>query len=290
MEVMRISGEDIKMASSDYTVNYDDFGPVYAPAIIFIHGFPFTKNMWDHQLELLKSNFRVIAYDVRGHGGSKSSTPLSLDLFTEDLIQFMDALQLEKVMLCGLSLGGYIALHAIEKYPERFNALMLCGTQCAADTVEIKKSRAEKADLVKSKGMEVFADLSIKNLFAPTSFTARKEEVRAIRQMIADNSTEFICNGLTALAERKETCSSLSKINIPTLIMVGKEDKITPQEDAEFLHYNIKGSQLEILPYAGHLANLENTHEFNEHLKKFIDSVCKTQHLSKHCDADLENK
>lgn len=281
MEVMRISGENIKIAEADYSVNYDDFGPVYAPAVIFIHGFPFDKSMWNHQLELLKGNYRVIAYDVRGHGGSLSSrTDLSLDLFVEDLVNFMNSLQLSKATLCGLSMGGYIALHAIEKYPERFNALVLCGTQCSADDAKTKKARAEKCEFVKTKGIEEYADASLKNLFAATSFTARKEEVRAVRKMITNNSPEFICNVLTALAERKETCSGLSVIKVPVMILVGKEDKITPPSEAEFLHFNIKGSEMHVLPYAGHLANLENTHEFNEHLKKFIDKISKVSQLS----------
>ncbi|MGZ4097880.1 MAG: alpha/beta fold hydrolase [Bacteroidia bacterium] len=283
MEVARISGENLKIVGSDLTVNYNDYGPVYAPAVIFIHGFPFNKSVWDLQLELLKSNYRVIAYDVRGHGGSYSSDALSLDIFVEDLIHFVDDLELEKVIVCGLSLGGYIALRAIEKYPERFNGMVLCSTQCPADSQKTKEGRAKKAELVKNKGIEAYAEESIKGLFAKTSFTTRKEEVRSVKNIIESNSPEFICNGLTALAERKETCSALSSINVPVLILVGKEDTITPPGEAEYLHYNIKGSEMHVIPYAGHLANLENTHEFNELLKKFIDNVCKIKELSKHC-------
>jgi 3-oxoadipate enol-lactonase len=284
MEVMRISGENIKVAGPGYTVNYDDFGPVFAPAIIFIHGFPFDKSIWNLQLELLKSNYRVIAYDIRGHGGSaQGDSSLSLDLFVEDLMSFMDSLQLHKVIVCGLSLGGYIALHAIKKYPERFNGAVLCSTQCPADSEKTRQGRMKKAELVKAKGIEAYTDESIKSLFAATSFTARKEEVRAVRRIILQNSPDFICDGLAALAERKETCSSLASINIPVLILVGKEDTITPPSEAEYLHYNIRGSEMKVIPYAGHLANLENTHEFNDYLKKFIDHVCKIQHLSKHC-------
>ncbi|MCW3077129.1 MAG: 3-oxoadipate enol-lactonase, partial [Bacteroidetes bacterium] len=218
---MHVSGENIKIEGQGCIINYDDFGPVFAPVVIFIHGFPFNKNVWDLQLELLKSNYRVISYDVRGHGESKTlGQPLSLDLFADDLVAFMNSLELEKAIVCGLSLGGYIALNAIEKYPERFEGLVLCSTQCPADSEKTKEGRAKKAELVKTKGIEAYADESIKSLFASTSFTTRKEEVRAVRKMITSNTPEFICQGLTALAERKETCSSLSLIKVPVLILV----------------------------------------------------------------------
>jgi pimeloyl-ACP methyl ester carboxylesterase len=280
MEVMRISGENIKLTGAGYTVNYDDFGPVYAPPVIFIHGFPFDKSIWGLQLELLKNNYRVIAYDIRGHGASTGGdSELSTDLFVEDLLSFMDSLQIHKAIICGLSLGGYIALNAIEQYPERFHGMILCSTQCPADSEKTKQARAKKADLVKTKGIEAYTDESIKSLFAPVSFTARKEEVRSVRRMIQQNTPDFICKGLSALAERKETCSGLSSINVPVLILVGKEDRITPPSEAEYLHYNIRGSELKVISYAGHLANLENNHEFKECLKKFIYSVLKIQNL-----------
>ena len=278
----------MKIEGTDFTVSYNDYGPAYAPVVVFIHGFPFNKSVWDLQLELLKSNYRVIAYDVRGHGSSHSNKPLSLDLFVEDLIHFMNSLEHEKVIVCGLSLGGYIALNAMQKYPERFNGMILSGTQCPADSQKTREGRAKKAELVQTKGIEVYAEESIKGLFAKTSFTTRKDEVRAVRKMIEDNSPAFICNGLAALAERKETCSSLASIKVPVLVLVGKEDAITPPQEAEYLHYNIKVSEMHVIPYAGHLANLENTHEFNELLKKFIDNVCRTQHLSKHCEIEIK--
>lgn len=271
MYTMRIKGENLKLKVEGLIVNYDDNGPDDAPVIIFIHGFPFNKSMWSHQLELLKGSYRVIAYDVRGHGSSSDTHgSLSIDLFTKDLLDFIDHLNLHKVTLCGLSLGGYIALNAIEKHPSKFEALILCGTQCIADDQKTKEARREKSELVRLKGIEYYADESLRNLFAARSFTARKEEVRAVRNMIIQNSSDFISNGLRALAERKETCSSLSKIKVPVLILVGKEDKITPLSEAEYLHINIKGSEMHVISYAAHLANLENTHEFNEHIKKFI--------------------
>ncbi|MCE3259402.1 MAG: 3-oxoadipate enol-lactonase [Bacteroidetes bacterium] len=281
---MRVSGENIKTEGKDIVFSYDDFGPAYAPTVIFIHGFPFNKSMWNLQTELLRSNYRVIAYDVRGHGGSVSKRQdFSIDLFADDLVELMDLLKIEKAMLCGLSMGGYIALRALEKYPDRFNAIVLSGTQCIADTEKIREDRLALVERLRSEGLEKYADESLKKLFATTSFTSRKEEVRSVRKMITDNSVETLCSTLMALAARKETCSRLNEIDIPALILVGKEDKITPPVEAEALHFNIRGSELHKIEYAAHLANLENTHEFNEQLRLFIEKVCKVQNLSRHC-------
>src|SRR5665811_1005464 len=139
---MRNTGKNIHITTNNITVSYTDEGPDNAPVIIFIHGFPFSKEMWKKQMESLNENFRVIAYDIRGHGKSYSGTnDFSIELFVKDLLSLMDALQIEKTTLCGLSMGGYIALNAIENHPKRFDALVLCDTSCMADSPEAKGKR-----------------------------------------------------------------------------------------------------------------------------------------------------
>lgn len=226
---MRNSGSNIKVTVNDLKITYNDEGESGAPVIIFIHGFPFNKSMWDEQLKALKGNYRVIAYDVRGHGNSDAGKgDFSIDLFAKDLIDFMDALSIDKAMLCGLSMGGYIALNAVEKYPDRFDALILSDTTCTADTPEAKEKRLKTIESIKKNGVEKFAEESIKNLFAPESLSTKKEEIAAVREMIVNTSKPSLYKTLQAFYERKETCSSLQDLNIPVLIMVGKEDKITP--------------------------------------------------------------
>jgi len=267
-------GNDIKMTVNNLTVSYIDEGPDDGPVIIFIHGFPFNKSMWDKQLKALKENYRVIAYDVRGHGDSDSGTgDFSIKLFADDLLAFMDALEIDKAMLCGLSLGGYIVLNAIENYPERFDAIILSDTTCIADTPEAKEKRMEAIESIKKDGVEKFADESIKNLFAPESFATKKEEIAAVKKMIVNTTKESLYKTLRAFYERKETCSKISEIMTPVLIMVGKEDKITPPAAAQLMHEKINDSLLNIIVHAGHLSNIENPLEFNDHLKKFATSV-----------------
>lgn len=271
---MRNPGENIKITVNNQTVSYNDEGPDDAPVIIFIHGFPFDKSTWNRQVEALENNYRVIAYDVRGHGGSDAGKEdFTIELFVSDLLNLMDALKIKKSVLCGLSMGGYIALNAIEKYSKRFNALILCDTNCIADTPEAKVKRIKAIESIQKNGVEEYADESINNLFASESFATMKEEIAGVREIIINTSKESICNTLHALSVRKETCDKLPDIKVPVLIMVGKKDKITPPSAAQLMHEKIKGSILHIIGHAGHLSNMENPYEFNDQLKKFVASV-----------------
>lgn len=285
---MRISGENIKTElSNGLIVNYDDNGPVFAPVVIFIHGSPFNKSVWDLQTEVIKNNFRVIAYDLRGHGATnRPSGEFTIDLLTSDLISLMDHLGIEKAILCGLSLGTYIALDAIEKHPERFNGLVLSGAQCITDTAETITERNSRIEKLNTKGIDAFVEESIRLFFGSRSFISRKEEVRSVRNMMLATTPESITGSFKALDNRKEYCSRLNEINVPVMLLMGREDMITPVSVARNVQENIKGAVMHVIEYAGHLANLENTHAFNEHLKKFIDGICKKQHLSKHCEED----
>lgn len=264
----------MRISINDITVSYSDEGKKEARIITFIHGFPFNMSMWNKQVEALKDKYRLITYDVRGHGDSDAGEgDFSIELFVKDLLALMDALKIEKTVLCGLSMGGYIALNAIENYPERFDALILSDTNCIADTSEVKAKRMKTIESIREGGLPKYAEESIKNLFAPGSFTTRKEEIAAVREMIVRNSEQSLYNTLIALSVRKETCTRLPEIKVPVLIMVGSEDIITPPAAAEFLHERIKGSSLHIIEHAGHLSNMENPVEFNSELKKFIAHV-----------------
>ena len=234
---MRQIGNNIRININKLTVSYNDHGPENAPVIIFIHGFPFNKSMWDAQLDALKDNYRVIAYDIRGHGNSDPGIDdFFIELFVNDLFRFLEKLGIEKSILCGLSLGGYIALNAVLKYPDRFDGLILNDTQCIADTLEIKENRCTAIISIRKNGVEKYADEIIKNLFASETFTKHNNIIAAVKEMIISTPKQSLCNTLHALAERRDTCDELQKINIPVLIMVGIEDKITPIASAQQIH------------------------------------------------------
>ncbi|MCE7864978.1 MAG: alpha/beta fold hydrolase [Bacteroidetes bacterium CHB5] len=255
-------------------VSYLEAGAADGGVIIFIHGFPFNKLMWTSQLETLGKKFRCIAYDVRGHGRSQAGDiDFSIDLFADDLLAFLDALEIKKTVVCGLSMGGYIALNAIQKQPERFAALLLVDTQCGADTPEGKEKRMKTISFIKKNGLEVYAEESLKNLFAPSSLLSRKQEVTFIHQTIRNTSANVICRTLQALADRKESCGYLPKVKIPVCVIVGNEDKITPPPVAQKIADGIAGSKLRVIENAGHLTNMEAPGEFNNVVFEFLNHI-----------------
>jgi len=273
---MRYSGNNIKTLVNDLEVSYTDLGPDDAPVLIFIHGFPLNKSMWNKQVEVLKEDYRVIVYDIRGHGDSDTGTDdFSIRLFENDLIMLMDKLKIEKASLCGLSMGGYIALNAIVYNPERFDSLVLSDTSCLADTPEARTKRLNAINTILENGVSKYADESVKNLFAPESFSTKEAEIDSVKEMICNTKEVSICCSLLALSARKETCHKLSGIDVPVLILVGDEDKITPPEVSEMMYENIKNCTLHVIQHAAHLSNLENPEEFNNQLKSFFETVYK---------------
>jgi len=259
---------------NNLTVSYIDEGSANSPTIIFIHGFPLNKLMWEKQIEILKENYRVIAYDIRGHGNTGvENDNFSIELFVNDLLSLMDILNIDKTILCGFSMGGYIALNAIEKYPERFTALLLCDTNCTDDTPEVKEKRIKAIESIKEKGLEQYAEESLKKLFAPVSYSKHIEEIAIVKEMIMKTPRQSLYKTLQGLTERKETCTKLHEIKVPVLIMVGKEDEITPPDAALSMHEKIKGSTIHIIDHAGHLSNMENSKEFNNQLTGFLSLI-----------------
>ncbi|MDH4473950.1 MAG: alpha/beta hydrolase [Fluviicola sp.] len=263
-------GTNLIAVIDNFDLSYDEFGEGNTP-IIFLHGYPFSKAMWQGQLEFLKSKHRVIACDIRGFGRSKDEeSTLSIDLFADDLIAFMDKLTIEKAVICGLSMGGFIALDALKKFPNRFEALILCDTQCIADTDEVKAKRYKIIDEITFSGVTEFNEGFVKSVFHKDSLATKSDIVERLRNVVFSNSQRIITMGLTALAGRTETCSILSKITIPTLIICGREDAVTPLEQSESIHATIKGSVLKVIDKAGHVSNLEQPDEFNKYVLDFL--------------------
>ena len=268
---MQYTEKKLTIITNNQTVSYLDEGSIKTPTIIFIHGFPLNKSMWNKQVEELKENYRVIAYDIRGHGNSDAGDDdFSIEIFVNDLLSFMDALKIDKTILCGFSMGGYIALNAIENHPERFIALLLCDTNCADDKPEAKEKRMKAIESIKEKGLDQYAEESLKKLFAPISFSKQIAEIAIVKEMIMKTPEQSLFKTLHALAKRKETCTKLLEIKVPVLIMVGKNDEITPTDVAMSMHEKIKGSTIQIIDHAGHLSNMENPNQFNEQLKNFL--------------------
>lgn len=272
---MRQTGSDMSIVINNMTFSYSDEGPTDAPVIIFIHGFPLNKSMWSGQRETLRNECRIITYDVRGHGNSEAGDKeFSIDLFAHDLIDLLNALDIGKAVVAGLSMGGYIALNAILNYPGRFEALILCDTNCIADTAETKEKRFNAISDIMENGMEDYMNESIRNLFAAESLASRPDEIMAVRQMISNTSEITLFDTLRALASRNETCSRLTNIAVPVLILVGEEDVIAPPSAARQMHDKIRDCRLHIIKHAGHLSNMDNPYDFNDQILNFVRAVC----------------
>lgn len=268
------STDELAITINDLFISYSDDGNENNPVVIFIHAFPLNKSMWSSQIEALRSKYRVIAYDVRGFGNSEAGVEeLTIDLFASDLKHFLDELGLEKVILCGLSMGGYIALRAVERFPEKFDALVLCDTQCAADSPEAKEKRMKTIDAIRRDGLERYGDDLIKGFFFPGTLDAKSREIIEVRRTIESNSKDVLCNTLMALADRSETCTGLKNIEVPVLILVGSEDPVTPPSSAELIQSQIAGSTLRRVENSAHLSNLDNPTDFNKYLIDFLALV-----------------
>lgn len=256
------------------SIFYIDQGTNNSLPIIFIHGFPFSHEMWKDQIQLTGKDYRAIAYDVRGHGKTDSGDgQYSIDSHVDDLLGLMQHLKIERAVVAGLSMGGYIALRAIELDPDKFIGLVLCDTKSEADNNEAKTKRFQTIKEIKTNGTDVFAHAYVKNVFTNATLQNKPQVVDMIRRTIKSTRTIDICANFLALAARTDTTESLSKIKIPTLILVGEKDAVTTPANAKSMQEKIKGSKLTVIPDAAHMSNLENPPVFNEELLQFLSTL-----------------
>ncbi len=259
---------DINGHSLNYVVQGTDNGL----PVVFIHGFPFSHRMWGPQLKALPHRYRAIAYDVRGHGDSDvGNGQYTVELFVDDLLGLFDHLVIDRAVVCGLSMGGYIALRAVEHYPGRFRGLVLCDTRSESDTNEAKVKRAETIAAVRSRGVPAFAEEFVKVVLAPHTLEANPAVVQMTREMITANDTLGVCSTLLALAARTDTTPALPAMNLPALVLVGEHDTLTPPADAQAMARALPDAELHVIPDAAHMSNLENPAAFNEHLLGFLE-------------------
>jgi pimeloyl-ACP methyl ester carboxylesterase len=270
---MKIQGNSIKIRANDISICYDDFGVGKIP-IIFIHGFPFDKSTWQPQMDFFKKTNRVIAIDIRGFGlSTNNGEKEGIDLLAYDLIAFMDSLEIPKAIICGLSMGGYIALNALKNHGERFEAIILCDTQSIADTDEIKDKREASIEEIRTNGLDNFVEQMIENLFYFKTLENNKALVNKIRHIMLSNSVSSIISGITALKERADLTMSLYEIQVPTLILCGNEDTKTPVSQSDFMFNKIRNAKIFSIYDAGHLSNLEQPDAFNQLVDNFITEL-----------------
>jgi 3-oxoadipate enol-lactonase len=250
-------------------IAYHDTGS--GPAVVLIHGYPFNRSMWVEQVSALADSYRVVTLDLRGHGESESSTGAStMKLMAQDVAALMDELQIDRAVIGGLSMGGYVALAFYELYPERVEKLLLADTRAQADTEEGKATRAAQVQQILAEGMTGIVNAMLPKLLSPETVSKQPEIVRRLRDMMMHTSPEGAAGALRGMAEREDQTGRLSQINVPTLIVVGREDPITPVADSQKMNEGIAGSQLVVIENASHVSNIEQPEQFNRALKDFL--------------------
>jgi 3-oxoadipate enol-lactonase len=249
---------------------YDDEGN--GQAVVLLHGYPFNRSMWRPQINELKGSCRVIAPDLRGHGESDLA-PATIEAMARDVEALMTALEIPNATIGGLSMGGYVVLTFCRLFPLRVRGLVLANTRASSDTEQAKQSRVQQKDRALREGMEGIADDLLAKLFAPTTPADQPGMVEGVRQMMLQTKPEGAAAALSAMAERDDQTTFLSRILSPTLIICGRQDTITPLADSELMHREIDGSRLVVIEGAGHLSNLEQPVQFNLAVLDFLQFV-----------------
>lgn len=260
-------------------IRVDDIQLAYTDAglgqpVVLLHGYPFNRSLWNEQAAALSNSYRVITPDLRGLGESDASPgAATMSRMAQDVAELLDRLEISRAIIGGLSMGGYVALAFYNQFPSRVRALILADTRAQADTNEGKQARFQQAEKALAEGMAGIADSMLPKLLTPETVSKRPELVKRVRDMMLKTKPEGAAGALLGMAERDDHTPLLSQISCPTLILVGREDPITPVQDSEKMHREITGSRLVVLENAAHVSNLERTEQFNEEILKFLHSV-----------------
>jgi 3-oxoadipate enol-lactonase len=239
--------------------------------LVLIHGFPLSARMWEPQLELAGLGWRVIAPQLRGFDGAPADKfATSVDEYAADVIDLLDVLEIEQAVIGGLSMGGYVAFAILRHAASYVRALVLADTRPQADTPEGVEGRRKMLQLLADKGPSAIADTMLPKLLGDTTRAHHADIVEHVRSLVLSNSSEAIAGGIQALMTRPDSTPLLSSIHCPTLVLVGGEDTLTPPPLSEQMHRDIAGSELAVIPGAGHLSSLEKTVAFNAALARFL--------------------
>ena len=240
-------------------------------AIIFVHGFPFDHFMWDEQVTAFGNDYYCVRYDIRGLGASPAGDgQLTVEMFVDDLENIIDELKLNRPVLCGLSMGGYISLRAVERMENKFSALILCDTKSAADDNGGKIKRAEAIKQINSGEFDPFIESFVLNCFGEKFVKENNAEYRKVVDRSKKNNPLGVKGCLLAMAGRTDTTEYLSKIKIPTLVISGSKDRLTPPAVMEPMANQIANSEFVKIDGAGHMTPIENPQRVNELIKNFL--------------------
>jgi 3-oxoadipate enol-lactonase len=255
-----LSGRQMEIA-------YDDFGA--GEPLVLLHAFPLDRTMWEPQLRGLADGYRVLAFDFPGFGESGAATEgFTIEALADITADFLDAIGITgAVVAIGLSMGGYVALALARQHPHRLRGLILADTKAEPDDEAAKAVRDEMANLVRTQGVAGLMDRLLPKLVSDGARSQLLEQVRSIAQR---QSVATIVFALLALRDRPDATPGLAHVTVPTLVLVGENDAITPPQTAMALAERILGAVQVTVLGAGHLTNLEAPEEFNNQVRKFV--------------------
>jgi len=258
---------------NDFTLAYQD--SCSGPTILLIHGFPLNSSLWESQIEDLSDTARVLAPDLRGFGLSEATpAPYSMEMMADDCMGLLDSLGIqEPVVVCGLSMGGYIAFEFYRRFPDWVAGLILVATRAGADDEVGRAGRDNMIAGVRESGVEPVSRAMLPKLLAPTTYERNELLVNFVREMVESSTPEGLVGALEAMKTRPDSTLLLADIDVPVLIIHGEDDQIIPVSQAEAMRDEIPNAKLVILPGAGHLPNLEQADAFNEAVWDFLQSL-----------------
>jgi 3-oxoadipate enol-lactonase len=258
---------------SGVAMSYRDQGEGTGDPLVLLHAFPLNGRMFETQMRAFSGDRRVVAPDYPGFGRSPR-TPAQPDVhyYAEGVRGLLDRLHFERVILGGVSMGGYVAFECMRLFPERISALVLANTRPEPDPEEMREIRNEMALSIAKEGVEVLVDLQMERLLATNSLQD-DELVENVRAMILENSPDGAVAALGAMRERPDSRPLLGDINVPTLVIGGEEDGISSPEVMGAMAKKIPGARHLTIPYTAHLANLEAPEKFNAALSDFLKDV-----------------
>jgi 3-oxoadipate enol-lactonase len=249
-------------------VGYDDIGA--GMPIVFLHAFPLDRTMWAPQTSALAAHYRCVTIDTRGFGESAATPPFTVDRYADDVAAVLDAASIDCAVIVGLSMGGYVALALWRRHTDRVRALVLADTRAGADTPDARARRRDLIELARAAGPQAVAERQLVGLLGKTTRERRPDVVFTARGVMMRARTDGIVGALEALLARPDSTPTLATVTVPTLVVVGEEDVVTPVKEARVLHAAIPGSRLEVLADAGHLSSVERPSAFNTVVSEFL--------------------
>lgn len=261
-----------ELYSESGTLYYEEAGS--GTPLVLIHGFPLSGGIWSGQLSGLAGKFRVIVPDLRGFGRSASpELPYSMDLYADDTIMLMDHLKIDSAAVCGMSMGGYVLLNLLERYPERVRAACFMVTKGGADDAEGRSMRTDLAEAILKSGSKVAADAFSRILFAPGSIARNPDMAAQVHGMMMDASPAGLVSGLLAMRDRPDYSKRLGKIRVRSLVIGAEEDMAISCEESKKLAAGLHDATICMIPDAGHMVMMEQPEAVNRAITEFLESV-----------------